>query len=77
MVVPADKNPLSSDSTSNAVGLPTDNGGSDDIVDAIKWQVSRLESKLDALINVVASSNSNYRGNGFGSDSSVNNLLKV
>ena len=77
MVVPADKNPLSSDSTSNDVGLPTDNGGSDDIVDAIKWQVSRLESKLDALINVVASSNSNYRGNGFGSDSSVNNLLKV
>jgi N-acetylmuramoyl-L-alanine amidase len=77
MVVPADKNPLSSDNTSNAVGLPTDNSGSDDIVDAIKWQVSRLESKLDALINVVASSNSNYRGNGFGSDSSVNNLLKV
>lgn len=77
MVVPADKNPLNSDNTSNAVGLPTDNSGSDDIVDAIKWQVSRLESKLDALINVVASSNSNYRGNGFGSDSSVNNLLKV
>lgn len=77
MVVPADKNPLSSDNTSNAVGLPTDNSGSDDIVDAIKWQVSRLESKLDALISVVASSNSNYRGNGFGSDSSVNNLLKV
>lgn len=77
MVVPADKNPLNSDNTSNAVGLPTDNSGSDDIVDAIKWQVSRLESKLDALINVVASSNSNYRGNGFSSDSSVNNLLKV
>lgn len=77
MVVPSDKNPLNSNNTSNAVGLPTDNGGSDDIVDAIKWQVSRLESKLDALINVVASSNSNYRGNGFGSDSSVNNLLKV
>nr|DAK81471.1 MAG TPA: Morphogenesis protein 1 wall, phi29, hydrolase, infection [Caudoviricetes sp.] len=77
MVVPSDKNPLNSNNTSNAVGLPTDNSGSDDIVDAIKWQVSRLESKLDALINVVASSNSNYRGNGFGSDSSVNNLLKV
>lgn len=77
MVVPADKNPLNSDNTSSAVGLPTDNSGSDDIVDAIKWQVSRLESKLDALINVVASSNSNYRGSGFGSDSSVNNLLKV
>lgn len=77
MVVPADKNPLNSDNTSSAVGLPTDSGGSDDIVDAIKWQVSRLESKLDALINVVASSNSNYRGSGFGSDSSVNNLLKV
>lgn len=77
MVVPADKNPLNSDNNSSAVGLPTDNSGSDDIVDAIKWQVSRLESKLDALINVVASSNSNYRGNGFGSDSSVNNLLKV
>lgn len=77
MVVPADKNPLNSDNTSNAVGLSTDNSGSDDIVDAIKWQVSRLESKLDALINVVASSNSNYRGNGFISDSSVNNLLKV
>ena len=77
MVVPADKNPLNSDNTSNSVGLSTDNSGSDDIVDAIKWQVSRLESKLDALINVVASSNSNYRGNGFSSDSSVNNLLKV
>ena len=74
MVVPADKNPLNTNTTSTVVS--DSNSGSDDVVDAIKWQVMRLESKLDTLINVIASG-SNYRGSGVSSDASVNNLLKV
>ena len=47
MIVPADVNPY------NSGGSVTSPSGNDDVVDVLKWQVSRLESKLDRLISAI------------------------
>lgn len=71
MVVPADVNPLNTTTSTTTV---SDEDGSENVVDAIKWQVSRLEAKFDILINIL-SSNTNTRG--VGGSTSVDNLLRV
>lgn len=72
MVVPADVNPLNTTTSTTTV---SDEDGSENVVDAIKWQVSRLEAKFDILINILSGGSSSTRG--VSGSTSVDNLLRV
>ena len=52
----------------------SDEDGSENVVDAIKWQVSRLEAKFDMLINILSGGSSTR---GVSGSTSVDNLLRV
>lgn len=71
MVVPADVNPLNTTTSTTTV---SDEDGSENVVDAIKWQVSRLEAKFDILINILSGGSSTR---GVSGSTSVDNLLRV
>lgn len=74
MIVPAEFNPNDSGNYTSVSTKDMDSGN-DDVVEAIKWQVYRLEAKLDTLIGVMATSG---RSTGITShQSSVDDLLMV
>ena len=60
MIVPADVNPMNNPNNTVPVG-GQDNS---DVVDTLRWQVSRLESKLDVIIGIIGNAGRRRRSTG-------------
>lgn len=59
MIVPADVNPLNS--TTSTIPITPSESDNSDVVDALRWAVSRLEAKLDKVIANTANSGTRRR----------------
>jgi hypothetical protein len=59
MIVPAESNPLNPANATSSYDIPESSEDNSEVVDTLKWMVTRLEAKLDKLIQ--ASSQTNLR----------------
>lgn len=62
MIVPADQNPMNNPTTTMSIDKPaTTSSDNTQVIETMKWQVSRLEGKLDKLISVMESKGTKRR----------------